>query len=182
MSVGWTCVGKMFLKHTRWNISSFMCDHCSQTFNTKAHLTAHMKVHSDEIFPCNICDKVFNLKVKLKRHEQRHENLKQFVCNICDKQFAEKRSLKTHTSVVHAGERPFKCTQCVQACYTSSDLTKHSLTHTRGEMWNIFDTVKYSLTQNKSCAGFSFIRQLTHKNMSIKTSSSRAGERCYTLK
>jgi len=116
--------------HGIGNISSFLCDHCSQTFNTKAHLTAHMKMHSDEIFPCGICDKVFNMKVKLKRHEQRHENLKQFECNICDKQFAEKRSLKTHISVIHEGEKLFTCEKCEKEFTRYTSLVAHQLVHT----------------------------------------------------
>ena len=54
-----------------------------------------------------------------------HEGEKNYKCEICGKDFGEKRHLKRHKDIVHEGLKPYKCDFCTSAFGQSGDLRRH---------------------------------------------------------
>ncbi len=62
-------------------------------------------------FSCDICGLSTNTKEELRIHIQVHSSKRPYVCPICQKSFRHLNVLKTH-SRVHTGEKPFTCPTC----------------------------------------------------------------------
>merc|ERR1719186_1135897 len=100
----------------------FACDRCGQKYRQL------MKFKKHKCIECSECLETFLHINKLNKHlKDFHSNVpkdtivkenyvrpKNVVCNLCPKQFSTNTQLKKHT-VVHTGERPYKCHICDRA-------------------------------------------------------------------
>lgn len=75
----------------------FKCDICGKSYNTKAVLRKHKKIHGDGIeFRCNLCNKGFKNTTELERHNKVHLGARPYSCHFCNNAFSDLGSLKTH--------------------------------------------------------------------------------------
>lgn len=77
----------------------FLCDFCSQGFNRKDSLNAHIRgVHALQKtqYPCKQCTRSFLSQSCLTRHEHIHGEKKEYPCTECTKSFSLKNSLTVH--------------------------------------------------------------------------------------
>lgn len=55
--------------HTNMATIGPTCSVCGRVFNSKGHLTRHVRTHSgDKPFPCPLCGQRFNQKENMQRH------------------------------------------------------------------------------------------------------------------
>lgn len=77
--------------------SEFRCDICNKTYNSKAILKKHRKIHGEEKeFRCNVCNRGFENNAELERHNKVHLGIRPYSCHLCANSFSEEGSLKTH--------------------------------------------------------------------------------------
>ena len=113
----------------------FKCNQCFKTYQSKLHLTAHMRVHtiikiSNAL--CTMCPKAFTDKCKLSKHtKQVHTGERPLACDLegCERRFVARSSLRAHTRI-HTGERPFVCKECGNQFRRKPHLQKHKMLHT----------------------------------------------------
>lgn len=75
----------------------FKCDICNKSYNTKAILKKHKKIHGrEEEFRCNLCSRGFKNNDELERHNRIHLGIRPYSCHLCANTFSEEASLKTH--------------------------------------------------------------------------------------
>ncbi|CAH1173485.1 unnamed protein product [Phaedon cochleariae] len=136
---------------------TFLCTICGKTFNRKAHLQSHYRLHSGEKpYECTLCNKKFRHLARYKSHNLLHTGQRPYSCEICDKSFVQLDHLKQHTSVhsgrkphacafcrktfahkcnlvvherIHTGDMPYKCSLCDKEFYHSSTMKKHEKIH-----------------------------------------------------
>lgn len=78
-------------------MKQYKCDICYKSYNTKAVLKKHKKIHGDGLeFRCNLCSKGFKNSAELEKHNKIHLGIRPHSCSFCDNTFSEERSLKTH--------------------------------------------------------------------------------------
>ena len=108
----------------------FKCQTCQKEFVSKAELTQHSFVHSqDKNFACDVCGKKFASKPYLERHVKTHTGDKPtFTCEVCGKQLSDKTGFLAHVRA-HSGERPYECTVCGNKYTIKRHLTSHSRIH-----------------------------------------------------
>ena len=122
---------------TVYSVSTFDCDECSVSCNTKQELEDHRALHytpePPEIsshyeqkpsFPCTFpnCKQSFETGEKLRRHYTRaHE--RQHKCQLCRKQFPSEGKLRHHRTLDHR----HKCQHCSRAYLLKPDLLHHVL-------------------------------------------------------
>lgn len=87
-----------------------VCSVCSESFQTKALLRTHLKVHIEPIV-CRICGKAQTDKARLARHMLVHTKEKNYTCSYCARTFTHNCNRKIHERT-HTGEKPYKCTLC----------------------------------------------------------------------
>ena len=119
-------------------MQQFNCDVCQNTFGSKRHLTAHVRIHTDDKpYRCEICGRSFTENRSLKRHhitlhrgrhKQKH-GIKQFKCDVCQKSFRSIWHLTTHVRI-HIGDQPFSCEICGRSFTENSGLKRHRDIHT----------------------------------------------------
>nr|BAU79455.1 Kruppel homolog 1 isoform A [Planococcus kraunhiae] len=110
----------------------YQCTICSEGFNQKVSLTAHLKTHtkeSEDPYQCNFCGKTFAVPARLTRHYRTHTGEKPYQCEYCKKSFSVKENLSVHTRI-HTKERPYKCDVCERAFEHSGKLHRHMRIHT----------------------------------------------------
>lgn len=130
------------------------CAICEKTFKDKYQLKQHMKSHSGyRPYVCPLCHKGFKFRSHLPRHLQRHpkcpvcethfldklylkEHMKTHaevadsdsgpcICSECGKTFRSSATLQCHIKLVHAREKPHKCTVCAKSYGQESALAQH---------------------------------------------------------
>lgn len=79
-------------------IASFRCGHCDSTWETRAALNKHKKIHGPREHACEHCSRQFVFRKDLKRHvlSVHHIGGEPLVCDICERSFWRKDHLKTH--------------------------------------------------------------------------------------
>ncbi|KAK7091625.1 hypothetical protein V1264_009284 [Littorina saxatilis] len=111
--------------------SPFVCTFppCTKAFKNKGCLRQHLLTHKEKMQQCEICGSKFARKCGLRRHMQKHYG-KEFCCSECSHRFCSKNELVTHVRTVHLGIRRHPCTICGVKLSTSTNLLKHTRTHT----------------------------------------------------
>uniref|UniRef100_A0A3Q2D6J2 C2H2-type domain-containing protein n=1 Tax=Cyprinodon variegatus TaxID=28743 RepID=A0A3Q2D6J2_CYPVA len=78
----------------------FRCNECGKSWNSKKHLTVHMRNHLGvNTYDCEVCGKRMKTKSNLKTHQKIHTGEKPFGCDMCSKRFLWKSSLDIHTRI-----------------------------------------------------------------------------------
>ena len=138
------------------NSPQWLCNKCSETFQTQNALIAHMasSAHqdSDATSPtdttdmavddncakmvggvrrwhCKKCEKTYATKYGLITHMSDHIGTKPFQCKVCQKRFKQLSHLNTHR-LRHDGLRPHSCNVCGKSFVQRSHLKRHLHTHT----------------------------------------------------
>ena len=100
---------------------------CSRAFTQKAHLDAHMLVHTGERrLKCRFCTKLFVRPSDLKQHEYVHTQERVFTCshNGCTKVFYKLQNYKRHIRI-HSGIRTHSCEKCAKSFATKYHVQRH---------------------------------------------------------
>ena len=144
--------------HMTTVITAFVCPVCGMTFQRRAALMSHGKIHPDfENHKCTICSKTFTRLDFVKRHVRSHlgyphecqechrsykeieelnahhvkihmKQKKIHECTVCGKVLKNAFNLKEH-SRVHTGDKPFLCDACPMRFARSVDLRNHQFVH-----------------------------------------------------
>lgn len=97
------------MKNHSKDCQELLCDTCGKCFQNNHNLKNHMRTHLD-IRPhaCALCPKRFRTRLLLKQHLHVHTGIKEFQCNVCSQQFAKQDSLRIHMRKRHADYKPEK--------------------------------------------------------------------------
>jgi DNA-directed RNA polymerase subunit RPC12/RpoP len=109
----------------------YKCRECPKTFNIKAMLDYHMKIHANANKPykCTECGKGFAQRGGLVTHSLVHTGAKPYVCQVCGKAFRQKYHLTQH-NLIHSGVKPFSCEICHKCFNVKMNLREHMRRHT----------------------------------------------------
>lgn len=97
------------MKNHSKDSQELLCDTCGKCFTNNHNLKNHMRTHLD-IRPhaCALCPKRFRTRLLLKQHLHVHTGIKEFQCSVCAQQFAKQDSLRIHMRKRHADHKPEK--------------------------------------------------------------------------
>ena len=139
-------------------ITAFVCPVCGMTFQRRAALMSHGKIHPEfQNHKCTICGKTFTRLDFVKRHVRSHlgyphecqechrsykeqdelnahhvkihmKTRKIHACVVCGKVLKNAFNLKEHMRV-HTGDKPFLCDACPMRFARSVDLRNHQFVH-----------------------------------------------------
>ncbi|XP_030768347.1 zinc finger protein 311-like [Sitophilus oryzae] len=122
------------------------CEICKITLKDKKTYIAHVKeVHPKEkpvkeprykdkpaLISCDLCDKKFKYNYSLKLHSVVHTGEKLYKCTYCDEKFKSTPMRIEHEKITHTGGiTPYKCEICHKFFNKKYNLTLHIRTHTR---------------------------------------------------
>lgn len=117
------------------NLREFSCSECSRTFNTKADLTQHFKIHkiSPSANPyCLICRQQCASEQELKSHMQsqhgvvsRERKAEEFIFTCGDCGLTPVTRLREHYQTHHPQIADFKCSQCLVRFLEPQFLKRH---------------------------------------------------------
>ncbi|XP_061767385.1 zinc finger protein 135 isoform X2 [Nerophis ophidion] len=145
----------------------YTCQHCGMSFKGSRMLGSHLRLHGKRrIHPCNICGKEFNHSSSLSRHRLIHKkgnaHPKDAGLLAHDMPAAVHRSLKAGSKNKKAkrqrqpsaimqvgGDKFYACPQCEMSFRTSTQLSKHQVTHVK-ELLDNYTPGKENLAETSS--------------------------------
>ncbi|KAL7029444.1 hypothetical protein ACKWTF_006248 [Chironomus riparius] len=117
-------------KHQKSTMRRIACDLCPHRVATLNEMRCHMNVHlTKELrmqYSCEFCDAVFYSKGSLKTHR----DVKHLFSNVnitcfCGKTFKQKSVYQRHYTVIHMGQKKFKCDECNKGFSGKTHLEYH---------------------------------------------------------
>uniref|UniRef100_A0A3P9AZ71 Zinc finger protein 485 n=1 Tax=Maylandia zebra TaxID=106582 RepID=A0A3P9AZ71_9CICH len=143
----------------------YTCPHCGMSFKGSRMLGSHLRLHGKRrIHPCNICGKEFNHSSSLSRHRLIHKKGKGIPkdaaigANVAAlrhslkagaKNRKTKRQQHVATAVIQGGDKFYACPQCDMTFRTSTQLSKHQVTHVK-ELLDNYTPGKENLVETSS--------------------------------
>ncbi|XP_033973098.1 zinc finger protein 358-like isoform X2 [Trematomus bernacchii] len=136
--------------------AQYSCPHCGMTFKGSRMLGSHLRLHGKRrIHPCNICGKEFNHSSSLSRHRLVHKKgkglPKEDMAALRHPQKAGGRRQKSRRAVAQSppGDTFYACPQCDMSFRTSTQLSKHQVTHVK-ELLDSYTPGKENLGESSS--------------------------------
>ncbi|XP_007542454.1 zinc finger protein 771 [Poecilia latipinna] len=139
----------------------YACPHCGMSFKGSRMLGSHLRLHGKRrIHPCNICGKEFNHSSSLSRHRLVHKKGKggareaEPAAALRHKAVARnKKPRKASGGAVPgpaaAPDRFYACPQCDLSFRTSTQLSKHQVSHVK-ELLDSYTPGKENLGESSS--------------------------------
>ncbi|KAM7409159.1 hypothetical protein PAMA_002726 [Pampus argenteus] len=148
----------------------YTCPHCGMSFKGSRMLGSHLRLHGKRrIHPCNICGKEFNHSSSLSRHRLIHKKGKGIPKDIAidpnmaalrhslkagGKNKKTKRQRQQQEAAVtivqsQGGDKFYACPQCDMSFRTSTQLSKHQVTHVK-ELLDNYTPGKENLGESSS--------------------------------
>ncbi|KAM6922335.1 uncharacterized protein PEZ65_010750 isoform 1-T8 [Lycodopsis pacificus] len=155
----------------------YTCPHCGMSFKGSRMLGSHLRLHGKRrIHPCNICGKEFNHSSSLSRHRLIHKkgrglpkdgkdvalgpnmaalrhSLKAGSKNKKPKRQQRQQQQQHAASAAilesHGGDKFYACPQCDMSFRTSTQLSKHQVTHVK-ELLDNYTPGKENLGETSS--------------------------------
>ncbi|XP_057704280.1 zinc finger protein 585A [Corythoichthys intestinalis] len=119
----------------------YACQHCGMTFKGSRMLGSHLRLHGKRrIHPCNICGKEFNHSSSLSRHRLIHKKAKEGgVVPMLPPHAIRRPPLKGKKAkrrrrpagLTPGSDKFYACPQCDMSFRTSTQLSKHQVTHVK---------------------------------------------------
>ncbi|XP_031177411.1 zinc finger protein 135 [Sander lucioperca] len=151
----------------------YTCPHCGMSFKGSRMLGSHLRLHGKRrIHPCNICGKEFNHSSSLSRHRLIHKkgkslpkdaalganmaalrhSLKAGAKNKKTKRQRQQQQRHVATAAViqsPGGDKFYACPQCDMSFRTSTQLSKHQVTHVK-QLLDSYTPGKENLAESSS--------------------------------
>ncbi|XP_035519383.1 zinc finger protein 93 [Morone saxatilis] len=146
----------------------YTCPHCGMSFKGSRMLGSHLRLHGKRrIHPCNICGKEFNHSSSLSRHRLIHKKGKGLPKDVAlgPNMAALRHSLKAGGKIKktkrqrqhvasaiiqsQGGDKFYACPQCDMSFRTSTQLSKHQVTHVK-ELLDNYTPGKENLGESSS--------------------------------
>ncbi|XP_054654970.1 zinc finger protein 420 [Dunckerocampus dactyliophorus] len=146
----------------------YTCQHCGMSFKGSRMLGSHLRLHGKRrIHPCNICGKEFNHSSSLSRHRLIHKKGKvlpkdaglahdtpsvhrSLKVGAKNKKVKRQRQPSAMVQVAGSGSDKFyACPQCEMSFRTSTQLSKHQVTHVK-ELLDNYTPGKENLAETSS--------------------------------
>ncbi|XP_077469957.1 uncharacterized protein LOC144084951 [Stigmatopora argus] len=125
----------------------YACQHCGVTFKGSRMLGSHLRLHGKRrIHPCNICGKEFNHSSSLSRHRLIHKKARvesgggggpPHGPSLAPPPHGVRRpplkgkKAKRRSRPPASGDKFYACPQCDMSFRTSTQLSKHQVTHVK---------------------------------------------------
>ena len=107
-----------------------VCEICSKE---TSHISAHMRMHTNERVQCPICGNMLKNGPAFKRHLLKHEDKAEgrtFPCKECDFRSNSRAGVWNHMNNMHRLKRTLQCHYCPKKLKLPLDLKEHEATHT----------------------------------------------------
>lgn len=153
----------------------YTCPHCGMSFKGSRMLGSHLRLHGKRrIHPCNICGKEFNHSSSLSRHRLIHKKGKGIPKDIAlgpnmaalrhslkasgknkktkrQQQRQQQQQQQAAVAIVQSqgGDKFYACPQCDMSFRTSTQLSKHQVTHVK-ELLHNYTPGKENLGESSS--------------------------------
>ncbi len=106
----------------------YQCDKCGKKYRHRYELVAHISsAHNNVRHMCEQCGAVLVSKHGLYEHVKKVHELskeKTILCKTCGQMFRSRGTWKVHT-MLHTGERPYKCEICGKGCIQIQNCKLH---------------------------------------------------------
>ncbi|KAL8591700.1 hypothetical protein ACOMHN_061792 [Nucella lapillus] len=112
----------------------FKCTSCDKSFDSFPTLDRHQRficgrIPQKGIYACEECGKMFYKRDRYITHTRRHAGEKPYKCSQCELCFFDQGTLKTHMERWHEGSGKYKCTLCDKDFFYSRTWKKHMHQH-----------------------------------------------------